>query len=206
MVEQLSKELHETCLDSNMEKILERIITFADKAHGSQRRKYADEKYIEHPVRVMNTCRSYNYPLPVLAAALLHDVLEDTDTTPHEIKDFLLTVMDEEQAFQALHLVIELTDVYIKSQYPRLNRQRRKSREAARMEKISAEAQTIKYADILDNSKEIVQHDPDFAPVFLRECCKLIDKMDKGNQQLREEALAVLKREIERLRTPDFYS
>lgn len=189
-----------------MEAILKKIAAFADNAHGDQKRKYADERYIEHPLRVMKICKNQGYPLPVLAAAILHDVVEDTDTTPTEIKEFLLTVMNETEASSTLDLVIELTDVYTKHQYPRLNRRGRKTREATRMENISAEAQTVKYADIIDNAREIVEHDPDFAPVFLRECLGLVKKMKKGNKELREEAVKVLEEEMERLRTLDLHS
>ena len=189
-----------------MEAILKKIIAFADNAHGDQKRKYADERYIVHPVRVMKICKELNYSVPVLAAALLHDVLEDTDTTPQEIKDFLLTVMDERNAKHTLALVIELTDVYTRSNYPRLNRRKRKAREAIRLENTSAEAQTIKYADIIDNAKEIVEYDPDFAPVFLKECKVLVNKMTKGNQQLREQAIKILEDEMEHLKTKELHS
>ena len=96
-------------------------------------------------------------------------MLEDRATTPKQIKDFLLTVLKETDAGHTLDLVIELTDVYTKHKYPRFNRGKRKSMEADRMEMISAEAHTIKYADIIDNARDITGHDPDFAPAFLRE-------------------------------------
>jgi guanosine-3',5'-bis(diphosphate) 3'-pyrophosphohydrolase len=188
-----------------MEAVLKKIVAFADNAHGDQKRKYADERYIEHPLRVMKTCKDYGYPITVLAAAILHDVLEDTETTPKQIKEFLLTVMNEREASYTLGLVIELTDVYTKHHYPRLNRRGRKTREVTRMENTSAEAQTIKYADIIDNASEIVEHDPDFAPVFLRECKALVKKMEKGNKELREKAIQVVEEERERLRTPDLH-
>ena len=72
-----------------MEDVLEKIKDFADRAHGDQKRKYTPDRYIVHPVRVMNICREYTNDISVLAAALLHDVLEDTATTKNEIKDFM---------------------------------------------------------------------------------------------------------------------
>lgn len=189
-----------------METTLKKIAAFADKAHGDQKRKYADERYIEHPLRVMRICKSYGYPLPVLAAAILHDVLEDTHTTARQIKDHLLSVMNEKDASHTLDLVLELTDVYTKHQYPRINRRKRKRMEADRMEIISEEAQTIKYADILDNAREIANHDHDFAPVYLRECRMLIQKMKKGNINLREETIEVLKKEMKQLNMQEVHS
>lgn len=185
-----------------MEPVLEKIAAFADQAHGDQQRKYADESYIQHPLRVMKTCRNYGYSLPVLAAAILHDVLEDTDTTPQQIIKFLLTVMNETDAEKTLALVIELTDIYTKEQYPRMNRRKRKTNEANRIKGISAEAQTIKYADIMDNATGIAQHDADFAPVFLRECSNLLEKMQNGNNELRKEAIELVAKEKQQLKNP----
>lgn len=74
------------------------------------------------------------------------------------------------------------------------------------MENTSAEAQTVKYADIIDNAREIVEHDPDFAPVFLRECRALVNKMKKGDQELRDKAIQVVEEEMEHLRTHHLHS
>ena len=183
-----------------MIEILQSVATFADLAHGDQQRKYADERYIEHPLRVMETCRHYGYSLPVLAAAILHDVLEDTDTTPGQLKEFLLTVMNESDTTHTLLLVTELTDIYTKHHYPRMNRRKRKTKEATRIEGISAEAQTIKYADIIDNAKGMAGQDADFAPVFLNECDALLEKMKKGNKELRKEAIDTVIKEMDKLK------
>ncbi len=53
----------------------------------------------------------------------------------------------------------------------------------------SADAQTIKYADIIDNSNEISTNDPDFARVFLSECRNLLKRMDRGDENLRKRAV-----------------
>jgi (p)ppGpp synthase/HD superfamily hydrolase len=172
-----------------MEAILEKIRDFADEAHGDQMRKYSPERYIVHPVRVMEMLQNYNSNLPVLAAALLHDVLEDTEVGRKEILDFLRALMSNGQAQKTLALVEELTDVYIKKDYPLLNREQRKRKELDRIIRTSPEAQTIKYADILDNTKEITTKDPDFAPRFLRECLEVLKNTNKGNKNLRNIAL-----------------
>lgn len=171
-----------------MEAVLEKIKDFADKAHGDQQRKYSPERYIVHPVRVMQTCAAYTTKLPVLAAALLHDVLEDTPVTKEGLQQFLEGVMTEEEARQTTTLVVELSDVYTKEAHPRWNRKKRKAKEAERIAKTSEDSQTVKYADIVDNCREIVQHDPDFARVFLRECKGLLAVMPKGNEELYSKA------------------
>src|SRR5688572_6799687 len=138
-----------------MDNTISQIRDFADKAHGDQTRRYTPDRYIVHPTRVMEICQQYTNDRAMLAAALLHDVLEDTDVTKDEIEDLLLTVMDHQQAQRTIKLVVELTDIYVKKNFPQMNRRKRKIKEADRLEKTSAEAQTIKYADIIDNSGEI---------------------------------------------------
>jgi (p)ppGpp synthase/HD superfamily hydrolase len=182
-----------------MQDILDQITNFADRAHGSQMRKYTPERYIVHPIRVMETCQKYDNRLPVLAAALLHDVLEDTPVSPEKMRDFLLTLMNRHDAEQTLSLVEELTDVYVKTDYPQWNRRKRKEKELERIAGTSPSAQTIKYADIIDNTKEITVHDPQFASRYLRECLSILKKIDKGNAVLRQLALDSVERNLDNL-------
>ncbi len=177
-----------------MEEVLSQVRDFADKAHGTQMRKYSPDRYIVHPIRVMEICRQYTSSICVLCAALLHDVLEDTPVKEYQLRDFLHKLLKPHEVDKTVKLVVELTDVYIKSEYPHLNRKARKQRELDRLSKVSSDAQTIKYADILDNSQEIVQHDPDFAIVFLKECRDTLRKLDKGNRELYQSALSAVEK------------
>jgi (p)ppGpp synthase/HD superfamily hydrolase len=172
-----------------MNTLLQQVRDYADAAHGTQMRKYTPERYIVHPVRVMETCAKYTDKQTILAAALLHDVLEDTPVTQQEMQAFLQTIMSEEDAAETLKLVIELTDVYVKKDYPKMNRRTRKAKEQLRIAETSADSQTIKYADIIDNCNEIVKHDPDFAKVFLYECRANLRVMGKGNADLYNRAV-----------------
>jgi len=172
-----------------MDSILDQIIKFATNAHSGQKRKYSTEDYIVHPVRVMEMCREYSGKLPVLAAALLHDVLEDTSVKKDEIRVFLKSLMPEQEIVQTLKLIDELTDIYLKKDYPKWNRKKRKTMEEERIQATSADSQTIKYADIIDNCREIVEHDPDFASVYIRECKSLLGKITKGNAVLYRRAV-----------------
>jgi len=183
-----------------MDSVLNQIRNFADRAHGDQLRKYSTERYIVHPVRVMETCRKYDDRLPILAAALLHDVLEDTTTKTGEMLEFLNSVMSHAEAKKTLSLVVELTDVYVKTAYPKWNRHTRKQKELDRIAQTSADAQTIKYADILDNTAEITRNDPDFAPRYLRECLEILKRATKGNQELSQKAFESVRGELEALR------
>lgn len=182
---------------------LEAIIKFTDQAHDEQKRKYTGERYIVHPVRVMQMCQQYSYDPSILAAALLHDVLEDTPVPAERILEFLRLHLSEEDAARALRYVTELTDIYIKPNYPRMKRWSRKEKEAERLSFVSAEAQTIKYADIIDNSVNIVLHDREFGYVYLKEAQMILEKMKSGNPQLRERALHTVKECLEKVKKID---
>jgi (p)ppGpp synthase/HD superfamily hydrolase len=181
-----------------MQDTLKAITDFADKAHGDQKRRYTPDRYIVHPIRVMELCKSYTTDVAVLAAALLHDVLEDTEVDKEALLDFLLQVMDERKARRTLALVVELTDVYTKAKYPTWNRRKRRAKETERLASSSKESQTVKYADILDNIRELPEDD-DFSIVFLRECKNLLKKLNRGEPQLYQQTVEEVERRLKEL-------
>ena len=63
--------------------LIKKAQSFANNAHEGQVRKYGGEPYIDHPIRVAMLLIEFipNISEEMVAAALLHDVLEDTDTT-----------------------------------------------------------------------------------------------------------------------------
>ena len=70
--------------------MVEAAMKFAHQAHGTQRRKWTDELYIEHPRRVAARVAAHPRSTPAMeAAAWLHDALEDTPVTAEEIKQRL---------------------------------------------------------------------------------------------------------------------
>ena len=188
----------ELCSALQME-FLESVEAFARQAHGDQQRKYEPGPYIIHLVRVKNFCLEYIKDEVIAAAALLHDVLEDTPVTKQELLEYLQTVAGD-RSKKILDLVVELTDVYTKNNYPQWNRRKRKAKETERLSQTSAEAQTIKYADILDNSMTISKGAGDFAGVYLSEAKNLIRAMQKGNPALRSRVLETVDRSIETLK------
>lgn len=183
-----------------MDNLLDTIQEFADKAHDKQKRKYSGERYITHPIRVMNICRQYTEDQTILAAALLHDVLEDTPVTKLKMKLFLEDLMEHKAAEKTIKLVVALTDVYTKEKFPWLNRNRRRLKETERLGAIPGDAQTIKYADIIDNSIDITLNDPDFATVYLKECMNILRSMTGGNPELYAKALHTVNESMQKLK------
>lgn len=172
--------------------ILSRVKEYADAAHGQQLRKYTTDRYIVHPVRVMELLQQYTQDITLLCAALLHDVLEDTPVKKDDMHTFLCSIMNEAQADNIVKLVVELTDIYTHTNYPKWNRHKRKQMETERLAKTSAGAHTVKYADIIDNAIEITEKDKGFAKKFLEEAKTILVKCDKGNPQLKRLAMQTL--------------
>ena len=65
---------------------IEEAYNFAKKVHGGQFR-VSGEPYIIHPVEVLKILLGLKADTHTLIAALLHDVIEDTDTTPEQVKE-----------------------------------------------------------------------------------------------------------------------
>ena len=147
---------------SNLEK---RARIFAIKWHGTQARKYTGESYWKHPMAVAEIVKSVPHTEEMIAAAWLHDVLEDTECTfPTLLAEFGIEVCE---------LVVWLTDT---SKPEDGNRETRKAIDRAHLAEAPREAKTVKLADLIDNSKSITQYDPDFARVYLREKRLLLDE------------------------------
>lgn len=67
--------------------LLNRAIIFATQKHASQTRKGTNLPYIVHPLEVLQILYTMEADVEVMAAGVLHDTVEDTDTTLDEIRD-----------------------------------------------------------------------------------------------------------------------
>ncbi|WP_205677179.1 hypothetical protein [Antarcticibacterium arcticum] len=77
-----------------------------------------------------------------------------------------------------------MTDEYVKENYRHLNRRLRKEKEVERQSKISRELKTIKLADVIDNTRDIVENDPDFARKYVPEMEHLVEALQGGDFKL----------------------
>lgn len=66
--------------------LLDRAITFAVKAHQGVERRGKGFPYIVHPMEAVCIVATMTNDQELLAAAALHDVIEDTDTTADDLK------------------------------------------------------------------------------------------------------------------------
>ena len=164
-----------------MTNLVDRALKFATIAHADQKRKYTGKPYIVHPIEVMQIVSTVEHDEAMLAAALLHDVVEDTDIDLDTIRD----VFGDDVA----SLVDDLTDV---SKPEDGNRKVRKALDREHSAQASARAQTIKLADLISNSSDILENDPKFAKVYLAEKELLLEVLTEGDASLRERASSYL--------------
>ena len=160
--------------------IVHKAQVYAIAAHSAvkQVRKYTGEPYYVHPAEVASIVASVEgATYEMIAAAWLHDVVEDTGCTYTDIH----------MAFGAdiATLVGWLTDV---SKLEDGNRAVRKAIDREHTARAPAEAQTIKLADFISNSRSIMQHDPAFAKTYLEEKRMALAVMTKGDRGLHFEA------------------
>lgn len=153
---------------------LARIVSECAHTAAKQKRKYTGEPYHTHPHAVaMIVSGLGNASKEMVAAAYLHDVIEDTDVTIDQIRDwFGNTVAD---------YVWGLTN---KSRPEDGNRATRVAIDQAALALQPAEVQTIKVADLMHNTVSIVAHDPKFAWQYLDEKSALLDVLTKADPEL----------------------
>lgn len=173
------------------EKMEEEALAFARQAHGKQKRKYKEELYIEHPIRVANTVREIPHTPEMICAAYLHDVVEDTEVDLKQIR--------KRFGQKVAGLVAELTDEFTKEKYPELNRRWRKKKETERIADISWDAQSIKLADIIDNLPSVSENDPGFAKRYTPEMEALVHVLKGGDRNLMKRAQEVVQQAKNRM-------
>jgi guanosine-3',5'-bis(diphosphate) 3'-pyrophosphohydrolase len=126
---------------THMETVL-RAAMFAAEKHRTQRRKDIDTPFINHPLQLAYILVQADIEDPVvLAAALLHDTIEDTNTTHDEIE----IVFGHEIA----NIVSECTDD------KNLGKMERKQAQIDHAAKISPKAKLVKLADKIANVSDI---------------------------------------------------
>jgi guanosine-3',5'-bis(diphosphate) 3'-pyrophosphohydrolase len=129
--------------------LLLKALAFAAHKHRDQRRKDAEASpYINHPIALADALVNEGgvTDTEVLCAALLHDTVEDTDTTEAELAE----------AFgrRIAHIVAEVTDD------AKLPKEERKRLQIEHAPHLSREAKLVKLADKLCNLRDVADRPP----------------------------------------------
>ncbi len=127
--------------------VLEKAISYAVNAHAGMKRKGKERPYILHPVEVMTIVAGLTDDEEVIAAAVLHDTVEDTETTREDIeREFgprVASLVAAESENKREELPAEATW------------QIRKQETLDHLEKASGEVKLICLGDKLSNIREI---------------------------------------------------
>lgn len=126
-----------------------KALAFSAHKHRDQRRK--DEQaspYINHPIELANVLRNEGgiRDAVVICAALLHDTVEDTETTPEELQ--------HEFGARVCGIVLEVTDD------KRLPKQERKRLQIVQAPNLSRRAKLVKLADKICNLRDVAHSPP----------------------------------------------
>lgn len=126
-----------------------KAISFAAEKHRFQKRKdSAGTPYVNHPIDVALTLSEVGKEnsLDLLIAAVLHDTIEDTQTTPEEIEHLFGT--------EVRNIVLEVTDD------KNLPKEERKRLQVVHASSKSDLARKLKLADKICNVTDIIHHPP----------------------------------------------
>lgn len=130
-------------------KLLLKALAFAAHKHKDQRRKDVDASpYINHPISLANILCNEGHVVDIetVCSALLHDTVEDTDTTQDELeKEFGSTICN---------IVMEVTDDQA------LVKAERKLQQIEHAAYASDKAKLVKLADKISNLRDIANNPP----------------------------------------------
>ena len=164
------------------------LINWVKEQHKGQLIKETYVPYFEHLLAVANRVAAtapLNYEI-----GLCHDLFEKTSVSKTaliaQLWDFDYSPVEAEHISNC---VVELTRHFTKAENP-LPKKERKALENERLLGISADAQTIKYADFSYNADWMMAHDRHHARHYLKQHIDLIKEMTMGEAELRNEVLA----------------
>lgn len=128
---------------------LDRAIIFAVKAHAFTERRDKGFPYIVHPLEAMTIVATMTNDQEMLAAAVLHDTIEDTEVTAEQIRaKFGDRVAD---------LVIADSDVLVNAENKEENWRLRKQQAIDRLATASLDAKIVALGDKLSNMRAIAR-------------------------------------------------
>lgn len=129
--------------------LLDRAIVFAVKAHAGTERRGKGFPYIVHPMEAMEIVATMTPDQELLAAAALHDTVEDTDVTIEQIK--------AEFGARVASLVEAESDVMVEGVREEDSWHQRKQVAIDRLARAPREAKMVALGDKLSNMRAIAR-------------------------------------------------
>lgn len=164
-----------------MDSLILRAAKLAAQAHEGQTRKYTNRPYVEHPARVAGrVALRPDATEDMVAAAFLHDVVEDTEIKLEDIR----SILNPEVA----RLVGEMTNTS-KITDPKLPRAERKKMDRDRLAQVSYEVKIIKLLDRIDNVREMTGAPSGFIRIYAEESLLLATVIGDADIELKKELI-----------------
>ena len=129
--------------------LLDRAIIFAVKAHSGTERRGKGFPYIVHPMEAVEIVATITPDQELLAAAALHDVIEDTDISADEIR--------EEFGDRIANLVVSESDVFPEGVSEEDSWRARKQAAIDRLAAAPRDAKIVALGDKLSNMRAIAR-------------------------------------------------
>ncbi len=147
---------------------------FATHAHRDQKRKGNGKPYITHPARVAAHVERRGLGDVCVAAAWLHDTIEDCGVHYELLREVFGTPVAD--------LVAELTNASAVTGVPRAERKRQ---DRVRLAQCSVAARRIKLIDRIDNLGEVAELEPKFVRMYCDESELLLEDL-AGTEEVLE--------------------
>lgn len=164
--------------------LLDRAILFAVKAHAGTERRGKGFPYIVHPMEAMEIVATISPDQELLAAAALHDTVEDTDVTVEDIR--------AEFGERIANLVASESDVFVEGVSEEASWHQRKQAAIDRLAKAPRDAKIVALGDKLSNMRAIAR---DYA-VKGDELWKIFHAKDPADHEWHYRGLANSLREL----------
>ena len=130
-------------------RLLDRAIVFAVRAHAGTERRGKGFPYIVHPMEAVEIVATMTSDQELLAAAVLHDTVEDTDTTVEQIRT--------EFGDRIASLVASESDIVVEGCSEEDSWHARKQAAIDRLARASHDAKTVALGDKLSNMRAIAR-------------------------------------------------
>ena len=129
--------------------LLDRAIVFAVKAHANTERRGKGYPYIVHPLEAVEIVATMTPDQELLAAAALHDTVEDTEVTVEQLR--------AEFGERVASLVADESDVMPEGMTEEASWHQRKQAAIDRLSKASHDAKMVALGDKLSNMRAIAR-------------------------------------------------
>jgi (p)ppGpp synthase/HD superfamily hydrolase len=152
----------------------EKARDFAIKAHGNMTRKFSNVLYINHPIEIAARLKTFNVDRSIIAAAYLHDVVEDTnvkidviyDTFGEEVANLVKEMTSDKVLAKQIGKAIYLTE---------------------RINHMSSQARLLKLADRENNVKGLQEDPQDFALRYAEETSYILTHLEFSPSTIEQE-------------------